>query len=296
MLPRYPEFKSLEIEDLGSIKKYFGPQSVCELCPANLIIWKNFDHPKITLINNNLCILASPPNEPSFFLEPLGNHKIVETVDLCLKDSGKISRVSEGFLSKLPKDKYHLSCLRDQFDYVYLTKILAELKGKKYDGKRNHIKKFKIRHPNYEFRPLKEDQKNEALALFETWFSMRKHSRFFPKLAYSSQKEAVETAFVNFRELGLRGGALFVDNAMKGFVLGSALNNNTASIHFMYGYPSLQGTSQVLLWEACNKTFSDFTYLNLEQDLGIPGLRKAKLSYYPHKLEKKFEINPTPIK
>ena len=97
-------------------------------------------------------------------------------------------------------------------------------------------------------------------------------------------------AFANFRTLGLTGGALLIDQAMKGFVLGSALNAETASIHFMYGDPSLQGTSQILLWEACNKTFSKFAYVNLEQDLGIPGLRKAKLSYSPHKLEKKFEI------
>jgi hypothetical protein len=79
---------------------------------------------------------------------------------------------------------------------------------------------------------------------------------------------------------------------MKGFILGSRLNPETASVHFQYGDPSLRGISQTLLWEACNKTFSSFKYINLEQDLGIPGLRKAKLSYYPLRLEKKFEITP----
>ena len=294
MLPEYPKFKQLELEDLEVIKKFLKAinPDICEFSPANLIIWKEFDQPQLTLINGNLCILITPPNEPPFFFEPLGNHMIEETTATCLKHIGKISRATENFVKKLSLLRVRAHCLRSQFDYVYETKALAELKGRKFDGKRNHIKNFQKRHPDYEYLPLNPAMKNSCLELFEDWFAQRKESRHFPRLAYIAQKTALEETFKYYQELKMSGGALLIDQELKGFMIGSPLNPETISAHFQYGHPALRGIFQVLLWEACNKTFADFKYLNLEQDLGIPGLRKAKLSNNPLRLEKKFEIIP----
>lgn len=294
MLPEYPKFKSLELEDINQIRQHLKRThpKICEWAVANLLIWKDFDHPLLTIINKNLCLYITPPNEPPYFLEPIGTKNILETIKICLKHAGKISRVSQDFILHHHLHKYHIAELRNQFDYIYETKTLAELKGRKFDGKRNHLKKFKDRFPNYEFIPLNTSFKNNALNLFEMWFDKKKESRYFPKLAYISQKAAVEKAFSCFDELNLIGGAIIIEKEMRGFILGSPLNPEMLSVHFQYGDPHLRGISQTLLWEACNKTFSSYKYINLEQDLGIPGLRKAKLSYYPLRLEKKFEIRP----
>lgn len=294
MPPEYPQFKALEFEDLKGITPYLHKHApdICEFSAANLLIWRDFDHPQTTLINKNLCIYISPPNEPPYFLEPLGNHKLAETLAVCLGYCGKISRATENFIKKLPTDRFKITCLRSQFDYIYETKVLAELKGRKFDGKRNHLKNFKRRHPDYEYRSLDPSLKNECLEIFEEWFRLRKESRYFPKLAYTSQKAALGNTFDYYEKLNLKGGAIFIDRKIKGFILGSPLNPETFSVHFQYGHPSLRGIFQALLWEACDKTFSSFKYVNLEQDLGIPGLRKAKLSYYPLRLEKKFELTP----
>ncbi len=289
MLPEYPKFKDFEIDDL---KKINLNHNICELAPANLVLWKEFDHPQITLINNNACILISAPNEPPFFLEPIGSHKLIETIKTCLAHSKRLSRISESLINQLPVQEFKIKCLRNQFDYVYLTKKLAELKGRKLDGKRNHIKKFKKRHSDYQFVPLSKESEKDCLKLFENWFAIKKSSRYFPKLAHDSQKQAVLNAFKHFRQLKLQGAGLFVDQKMIGFILGSPLNYETINIHFMYGNPGIQGTTQILLFEACNKIFNHYKYINLEQDLGIPGIRKAKLSYYPEKIEKKYEITP----
>ncbi|MFH1542768.1 MAG: phosphatidylglycerol lysyltransferase domain-containing protein [bacterium] len=263
---------------------------VCELALANLYIWQEFDHAKFTFINNNLCLLITPPNEPPFFLEPLGQNKITETVAQCLKDTGRLARLSEEFVFRLGIENYHAKCDRNQADYVYERKALSELKGKKFDGKRNHIKNFQKRHPDYQIIRLSGDHKNEALNLFEEWFAVRKESRHFPKLAYDSQKSALGKAFEYFNELGFIGAAIYINKEFKGFIMGSPLNRKTLDVHFLYAHPGLQGIFQILLWEACNKTFTDYHFLNLEQDMGIPGLRKSKLSNHPRKLEKKFEI------
>jgi uncharacterized protein len=292
MIPEYPNFKPLEIDQCEEIAAQLAPtpRDICELCVGNLFIWQDFDRPQVTLINKNVCALLSPPNEPPYFLEPFGTLQLKETVDLCLKHAGRISRASELFIAQLPSNVYKTNPLRNHFDYIYETKVLAELKGKKYDGKRNHVKKFQQRNPGYEYLPLNSSFKDEALALFERWFAIRAESKYFPRLAYTAQKAAVTAAFDNFERLQLRGGALLIDKKLRGFTLGSLINPELVSVHFMYGDPNLQGVSQTLLWEACNKTYAAVKYADLEQDLGIPGLRTMKLSYQPLKLEQKFEL------
>ena len=292
MIPEYPDFIPLGIGQRAEIAEHLAmtPRDTCELTVGNLFIWQDFDRPQVTLINNNVCVLITPPNETPYFLEPFGARKIRETVDLCLKHTGRISRASEMFVALLPQGTYKLEPLRNHFDYIYETKTLAELKGKKYDGKRNHIKRFGQRNPGYEYLPLDPGYKKEALALFERWFAEREESKYFPRLAYTSQKAAVTAAFNAFGELNLIGGALLAEKKLRGFTLGSPVNPEMISVHFMYAAPDFTGLSQTLLWEACNKTYNAYKYADLEQDLGIPGLRTMKLSYQPLKLEKKFEI------
>jgi hypothetical protein len=292
VVPEYPKFTPLEPALQKTLSQHLNlsPRNICELALANFFIWKDFDHPQLTLINRNLCILITAPSEPPYFLEPLGRNKVTETVETCLQHIGKISRVSRDLASLLPSNRYKIVPQPNQFDYVYLTQELATLKGKKFDGKRNHIRRFKNRFPDYSFVPLGEEFKKESLDLFERWFAIRKESRYFPRLAHTAQKNAILSAFSSYKQLSLEGGAILLGKSLKGFTLGSRLNSEALCVHFLYGDPDLPGISQAMLWEACNKTYGGFKYLNLEQDLGIPGLRSAKLSYHPLRLEEKLEI------
>ena len=292
MLPEYPQFKHISIKDSEIIEQalVLRPRSICELNLANLMVWQDFDRPQFTIINDNLCILVNNLNEKPYFLEPLGNNKLEETVNICLKHVDKLSRVSESFISLIPQHKYNIKCLRSQGDDIYETETLADLKGKKYDGKRNHIKRFIRRFPKYKYVEIDPSLKNQALALFEKWFETKEKVRSFHKLSYMSQKEAIETAFLSFEMLGLEGGSIMTEEGMKGFIVGSPISVETVSVHFSYTDPTIHGSSQILLQEGCAKTFNRYKYINLEQDIGIPGLRKAKLSYHPLKLERKFEI------
>jgi hypothetical protein len=294
MYPNYPALKKLEIEDQKLFQKAVdgANPTICELAFANQIAWHDFDRPEYTFINDNLCILINPLNESPFFLEPIGRNKPKETVEICLNHCGKMSRLSEDFLFLLEQEKYRINCLRSHFDYIYEVKVLAELKGKKFDGKRNNIKRFQKQFPDHEFIPITAGIKEAAFALFEKWFKAREESRFFPKLSHLAQRKALENAFHYFDTLNIIGGALLIKKELKGFMLGTRLNKETFSAHFQYTDPEVHGASQILLLEACKKTLGNFKYLNMEQDLGIPGLRTAKLSYHPHHLERKFEIGP----
>lgn len=293
MIPKYPEFKKLSLEDKPLIESSLNKfkRNICELNLANLLMWESLDNPSVTLINNNLCVLVQASFESPYFLEPFDRNNLIETIGICLKHTGKMSRISEDIATFLDPKKYAVNDLRSQSDYIYLQEELASLKGKKYDGKRNHIKKFTRNHPNYQYKTLSADFKPEVLALFEKWFISKKDFKIFNKISYSHQKHALKYAFSHFEALNLIGGAIMEANTLKGFIVGSPLNQDTISLHFSYVDPETSGASQTLLWEACNKTYTNYKFINLEQDIGLMGLRKSKLSYHPVKLERKFEIS-----
>jgi hypothetical protein len=294
MIPSFPDFKPLEAGDRNELLRALAaknPQE-SELSAGNLFIWSEFDRPQLTRINDNLCLLLSPLNEGPFFLEPLGENRIEETTDICLRHTGRLARVSEGFAARIADGAYRLCTIRGQFDYLYGREALAEFKGKKYDGKRNHIKRFKAAFPDWKYLGLEPGMKDECLALFEVWTRKKKDTLYFQRLDEAVQREAIIRAFEGFGELGMSGGAVRAGGRLIGFIIGSPLNRDTVTVHFQYGDPDAQGVMQTLMQEAAAQTFSGFAFMNLEQDLGLLGLRTAKLSYHPLRLVKKYHVEP----
>jgi hypothetical protein len=296
MRPEYPLFKTLGPDDQKLLAEYLAlsPRTTCDLALANLFIWRECEVPSITFINGNLCILIESHNEPHYFLEPLGACKLLETLEICLQHAKRVSRAQESLATHLPSARFHVVPLRDHFDYIYEVKSLAELKGKKYDGKRNLIKKFVRLHPGYEFVPLQKAHREQALNLFDRWSIERENGNgeggTEPPANLACQRHALEQAFMDFDQLNLRGGAIIVSGQIEGFVVASASNPGRVTAHLQYANYRMPGIYQVLLWETCRHIFTTSTYINLEEDLGIPGLRKTKLSYQPYHLEKKFLI------
>lgn len=292
MLPKYPEFKNLEVGDAEVIGEYvrFAPDVMCEYSFANLMIWRDFDRPSFTFIDGNLCIKINPVDDEPFFLEPMGGQNTRNAKQICMEHTGRFSRVSAGFIFSLNGGGHLTKELNDHFDYVYCVDELAKLKGRKFDGKRNRIKKLKRDYPNCEYVRLTKAHGREALRLFEIWRESKGCSVCTSDLSTCCQKKAVERAFEIYDEMGLLGGALISRGELLGFAIGSDFKDDTACLHLLYTKPEVQGAFQMLLWEACKGTFSDFSYINLEQDLGISGIRKNKVSYHPLRLVKKFEV------
>ena len=105
--------------------------------------------------------------------------------------------------------------------------------------------------------------------------------------------EAVREALNHFSALRLQGGVILMGSEVEAFALGELLNNETAVVHIEKANPEIPGLYAVINQQFCEKSWQDVPYVNREQDLGEPGLRKAKLSYYPEHLEEKFRIRLT---
>lgn len=280
-----PEHRALLEERLGAV-----PDRTCDLDAANLAIWRDCESPAFATVHGNLCIRLAPHAEPAYFLQPLGDGDLAASVEACLAHTGRVSRATASAIARLPADRFEATPLRDQFDYVYDLRAVAELKGTAHDGKRNQIRKFARNHPEHEVRPLVAGDGPAALALFDRWASDRAEEGG-PVAAASNvcQRRALHRAFDEFGALGLLGAGVHVRGRLEGFILASRAAD-TVSAHFLYADHRLAGIYQTLLQAACRGVFAGHRLLNLEEDLGLPGLRRMKLSYQPLRLIEKFEV------
>ena len=285
-LPHFPEFKLIGLEDQEYIQSAIDeyPSEACEINFGNIFIWRNFERSKLTLVNDNLCILCEPPSEPAYFLQPIGNCKIKETMKICLSFARRLSRIPESFAARYCTD-FRCEPDRDNFDYVHLSKDLIHLNGKKYDGKRNRIKKFERNYASKYIRLGREHLEN-CRNLFEEWLKSKSPN----DTGQGSQKDAILESLAYFEALRLVGGAVEVEGRLAAFSIGEKLNTDTAVIHIEIVNPAYEGLAQFINREFVKNELSGYKYINREQDIGVPGLHRAKMSYHPHHLIKKYNI------
>lgn len=221
---------------------------------------------------------------------PLGNLEIQDTLSKCLAHQNRIIRLTQEFIDLHAKNNpnFIIEEDRNSFDYIYSTKDLIELKGRKFDGKRNHINHF-LKQNKYAYESMNKSHINECLTLNEEWYIQKlKKNQHSPIIEY--EKEVVDEALNNFESLNIKGAVIKIGGRIEAFTIGEKLNEDTAVIYIEKANHSIRGLSQIINREFIANEWADTTFINREQDMGNPGLRKAKLSYQPVRLEKKYSI------
>ncbi len=285
-VPVFPEFKPVGLEDRAVIKDYLDRDEAgtCELNFANIFIWRKSEHPRLTLVNGNLCLLVEPDFEAPYFLPPAGDSRLAETVETCLSAAPRLSRVPEEFVRKLG-GAFAAVEDPDNFDYLYSREDLAELRGKRFDGKRNRIRKFESTYVHV-YEKLEEGHVDDCRRLLESWFTEKGNREPFLK----AEKGAIHEALSFFGPLGLKGAVARVGGRVEAFTIGMRLADDTALVQIEIANPALVGLAQWINREFVRREWSGFRFVNREQDMGVPGLRKAKSSYQPCRLVKKFNV------
>ncbi len=181
-------------------------------------------------------------------------------------------------------------------DYIYSREKLSSLAGKKLSKKRNHINQFKNKHPDYFFEPLSEKNIYAAKLIEEKWLEENKSFALEDGSLsdLESEKEIIFYALDNFETFSkncrMTGGVLFVQKEPVAFCIASLLGQSVTDVHFekcLYDFGRDGGYAVI------NNEFSKTAqteFINREEDLGIEGLRKAKLSYYPEQILEKFLV------
>lgn len=183
------------------------------------------------------------------------------------------------------KDEIEISADRDSFDYIYNSSDLIELKGKKYHGKRNHIKRFKDN--NWSFEPLTSVNFDDCTAFAAQFYN---NNESYDDFSAVVEQYAIHMFFTNFDLLGLKGGLLKSQGKIVGFTLGEQINSDTFVVHIEKALSEVQGAYPTICNEFAKACASNLKYINREEDLGIEGLRKSKLSYQPEFLLEKYTV------
>jgi hypothetical protein len=191
----------------------------------------------------------------------------------------------QAILADLFPEKYTLLENRDSYDYLYLAEDLISLKGKKYHGKRNHLKKFYGY--NWEYRDLTPELFDKCIEFSAKTYNDKAG---FSEFSTVVEQYAINAFFNFFKEMELKGGVLLVDGEIVAFTIGEQLNSDTFCIHIEKADTNFQGSFTAINHEFAKRNIN-CKYINREEDMGIDGLRQAKKSYYPiFLLEKKIAV------
>jgi hypothetical protein len=289
-IPSYPNFRPLEIEDLDIFNQAFSdnPPVISEFTFTNLYAWRQIYKLQVAALDNFILIRSDAQKRVRFFV-PIGKGDIKTAMEHVLKDTaGTFMRVPEITKSSFDCDtRFKIELDRDNLDYLFKTNDLVLLPGAKYDGKRNLIKKFQSMH-KYEYVKLNAVNANRCLEFEEAWCSIKNCDSIE---GLDNERSAIREMVKNFSILDLVGGAIEVEGKIYAVAVGQKLNDNTLVVHILKADPNVTGLYQVINNEFLKQEGANFTYVNLEQDLGIEGLRKAKLSYHPADIVKKYKLS-----
>jgi len=296
-IPSLPAMKPLALQDrealLGLLSGLRPRQS--EFTFTNLFVWRDAYEMRLARAESAVAVLswrADP--EDSFVLPPLGPGANAEVVRRCLEGlaeaghAARMARATRDDLARLgvEETEFRIEPDRDQFDYVYLVRDLVELSGNRYHGKRNHLEQFTRRH-GFAYRPLTDELVPACQELQDRWCD-EKHCDLVATLR--AEARSVKEVLEKFELLGVTGGCIEVEGKIEAFTLGELLNPETVVIHIEKANAAFHGLYQVINQQFLEKAWSEVRYVNREQDLGVPGLRRAKESYHPDHMVEKFVV------
>ena len=289
--------KPIEIEDKVLFDRFLleFPPLNSEFTFTNLFIWRDYYDFKFMEYNDHLLIFSdtyfkkwrkpiSDCENCFLFLTPIGPNPKKMIIDLfkTIKNLEIHRVVDENFKDITDREEFKTLNLvyqedRNNWDYVYSKEELLNLAGNKYRQKRRWLKKF-LEQYDYDFKFLTEDLMDEALKLQLEWCDQSECQSHEDLV---EEQKAIQYSFDYFTELGIQGGILLVDGHCVAYTFGEKLNENTMVVHIEKAHANYEGAYQAInnfFLKECCKTVK---YINREQDLGIPGLRRAKEAYKP---------------
>lgn len=175
---------------------------------------------------------------------------------------------------------------RPNYDYIYKTQDLIDLKGRDYHGKKNHLNFFK-KNFEYEYVELTSAAADDAMK-FIAEFNARKEVPAHEMELLKMEEEAMKDVFNNIEAVGYSAGAILIDNKIEAIAIGGRLGRNMVTEHVEKANVQFRGLYQAINNEFCKNVASWAKCINREEDMGILNLRKAKLSYKPVKLLEKY--------
>ena len=296
----------IEFDSIDILREYLTDSAImdCAFCLGNIILWADMYNVYYTIVDDMLVFISEEEGIPSSFTFPIGIHMdFAKDIDNPLyieaakkafykiidyfKDNNLPIRLHcitpevYKLIDSFEPGRFIYTPNRDYYDYIYSTNKLATLKGNKLHKKRNHINNFLKRYPDYIYEDITKDNAHMCLNVLKLWLERHSYMDEESLRDYEYEYKIVELSLNNMDKLNMMGGLIRIGDKPIAFTIGEPLCHNTYDIHFEKADDSIPGAYQMINREFVARKLLGYEYINREEDLGIEGLRKSKLSYYP---------------
>lgn len=290
-------FKTVSVNDKNLIDKYLQAEGkiMADRCFATLLIWQEIYCTKYCIIDDMLVIKYE--NEGyGIYSAPMGFgdfksvvKKIVEHAKKCDSKFKIIDITPENLEVFKSCCDMELTYARWSCDYIYETESMITFAGKKLHAKRNLVNRFKTDYDGrWQYRDINFATDREII--FEYLEKFKERSGM-DDVSYNDELLAITRAFDYSNNIEIYGGMILIDGVVSAFTIGAPQNPDAMDILFEKAFFDVKGLYQIIFNEFCRNSCSTYKYINREEDLGIEGLRKSKLSYNPIFLTEKYEAN-----
>ncbi len=288
------DFKDLTIQDKELVTSFTmkSKRRNCDLSFSNLCSWRFLYQTQLAVIDNFLVFKFWTDQRLAYML-PVGEGDLSTVLRKLREDANQeghpfclLGVCSEcvAQIEQFMPGEFEFTADRDYADYIYLRTDLIELKGKKFQPKRNHINKFRKEY-NSHYEMLTPQHIPACLELEDEWCRANDCNQ---ENGTAYERQALRYALRNFEALGLMGGVLYVEDQIVAFTFGMPINQETFGIHVEKADIRINGAYATINQEFASRIPEQYIYVNREEDLGIEGLRKAKLSYQPVTILEKY--------
>jgi hypothetical protein len=281
MIEEYPEFSPLSLEQRPVLHPRFQrlAEGMSELTFAGIHLFRAAHDYRISRAGEDVFVIAGTDAEPFFILPfELPSEEILNSL---FEQYHTMKAVSASQAQQLARRGCRVWEDRDNFDYLYAREKLATLSGRQLHRKKNLVNLF-LRNNQCTARPLLEEYIGDALGILERWKTQQGQPG-----DYAAAREALE----NMETLQLCGGIVYVDGEAVAYTLGEEVaQGRMFVIHFE---KAVLKNDYAGIYQYVNQVFAAalperYELINREQDLGEPGLRRAKESYQPVDFVKKY--------
>lgn len=275
---------------------------------SSIYMWREINQISYKLIGDYLCIAAisnlEEGKDEAFLFPPLtktGEYEPSKLAETILEAKRLFEEKGEPFVmmllpfhmieiveSALPKQMKFIAD-RPNFDYVYSTQDLIELKGRDYHSKKNHLNYF-LNQYQYQYVELTSAMADEAMQFIHAFNERKNLQDKHERELLEMEEEAMKDVFCNIETLGYLAGAILIDGKIEAISIGGYLGKKTVTVHVEKANTEFRGLYQAINNEFCKHVASHVKLINREEDMGLSGLRKAKLSYKPVKLVEKYTV------
>jgi hypothetical protein len=288
------DFRPVTLADRAFFEKQYAqyPQVHSDNTFTNMVCWNHFAHYQYAYVEKNV-ILASTIDGITRFRAPIGprNPALLRSlVRLASEVSDNeplvlIDRETAAWMREVCPG-INLIPDRNHFEYVYRAADLASLPGRNYLTIRHQVNKFR-KNCASTIEPMTSANREEVKRFLIQWCEWKGCEG---DLVLAHEKDAVFFAVDHLDELPVQGLVIRIDSAIGAISLFEPLNADTALVHFEKGLPDCEGIYKAINTETAALLAPDFTYINRESDLGVAGLREAKMRYHPDHMVEVFSL------